>query len=441
MSVTDFWVGNNTLTTCEVVCRSDTTETITVTSNGGSFTGDADTSVNDGVVKINVAGLDPNTSYPYTVDGQTGTLKTLSTGGIIIATGSCWEGGFVDDAAYKLMADFDLDLYIALGDFPYAGTSLNLYGENPTSVTDDLAANTAAENYFAHHRQCRKFLGIKELMRQTPFMYMGDDHEYPFDNAARDLTEYRNSPDITSWSSGATQQNMDDAFTAARAAISAYSIGNPVNSDASIDADALYARKTLGNDLVEIFLLDCMNYRSAVSATDNASKTMLGATQKAWIKARLLASTATYKVLALGKMFWNGGPNSDTYVEYSTELNEILAFIDDNNIAGVFALVGDQHFPSIQYKTSPPMLCVVGCPTAQNLNSVGQGVGYNNNIIWKYGKNTGTGPEVRVSNVVTFNPEFAEISLIAANRENPLWTGRIYAGSNILVYPELGVAI
>ncbi len=441
MSVVNVWVGDNTDTTCQVVCRANATEQVSVSCNGGVFTANAVSSVNDGVVAVLITGLSENTRYTFTVDSFSGELKTLNKSDEVwIATGSCWGFGYVDEVAHKLYKEYDLDLYVALGDLPYTAPSNSGYGETPTSVVANLIANTTAENYSSHHRQSRRFSGISEIMRNVPFMYMGDDHEYPFDNASYDLTEYQTSADITSWSNSATQQNLDDAWAACREAMVSYSTGNPLNSDASIDSDALYSRKTYGNNLVEVFLIDCMNYRSAVGATDNASKTMLGAIQTTWLKSKLASSTSTFKIIMTGKMFFDGGGNNDTWVQYTAAMDDLLADIDAQGVTGVFALAGDNHYPSAQFRASPPMLCVVGCPTAQSLN-VTQGSGYPTDIIWKYGKFAGTGaPEIRVSNLVKVTPEYCEISILSANK-GILWTGRINAGSNELIYPDQQVAI
>ncbi len=441
MSITNWWLGEATETTAKVVCRSDATATVTVTCNGTTFTGSADTSVDDGVVAITVTGLEAGKSYSYSIDGvDAGTLKTAkSSGPITIAMGSCWNPNEYNAVMYKLLRDYDLDCFIANGDFPYCNNSVNRWGEYPTSVTSSLAANLVTENYYAHHRQIRRLPGVKELMRNVPFFYIADDHEYPFNDAAKVLADYQAAIDAT-----ATQADLDTAWAAARAAISAYSRGNPVNTDPGIDSDALYSRITLGNGLIELFLLDCINYRSSPSAVDDATKTMLGANQKQWLKDRLSASTATYKCLISGKQFWKGGTNSDTWASgggnYQTELNEILDYINTNNIKGVFAIAGDQHYPSAQYDSTKEMMCVVGCPTGQKLNT-SQGTGYPANVVWKYGGYSGTGAaEERVVVLVQANTEYAEISLVSAGK-GVLWTGRVYAGSNALSYPETRFAV
>ena len=50
--------------------------------------------------------------------------------------------------------------------------------------------------------------------------------------------------------------------------------------------------------LLEIFILDTRQYRSANSEPDGPAKTMLGAAQKRWLLDGVTASTALWKVAA-----------------------------------------------------------------------------------------------------------------------------------------------
>src|SRR5690606_4910291 len=94
--------------------------------------------------------------------------------------------------------------------------------------------------------------------------------------------------------------------------------------------------------------------RSSNSATDDATKTMMGATQKTWFKQALLdADTAGAElILWMSSSVWNGyGVTStagwhddDTWAAFTTERQEIADHIATNGLGSkVFVLTGDAH--------------------------------------------------------------------------------------------------
>jgi len=378
MAVTHWWLGAATATTATVVCRSNSTATVTVACNGGTFTGSANTGTKDGIVAVTVTGLSADSQYAYTIDGAVGgTLKTQpASGDVWIATGSCWHGDRRDVLADIVRQQYDLDLYIALGDFPYCETTYTQGGETGVSVAASVANSKDSSLYYKQHRIFRLIPGIKELMRNVPFMYMADDHEYPMDDAGPTyLTQYQ--AEVTG-AGAALQADLDAAWTAARTAIAAYSTGFTPAS--GYDSDALYGTYSLPN--VDVFLIDCINYRSSPTATDNASKTMLGTNQKTWLLAAVAASSKPFKLIATGKQLFKGGGNTDTFVPvgvnlgYLTERNEILYGL--RNVTGVLWVAGDQHLWSDQWVAAdvigagyPAVNCLCACPTSVDLNTTG----------------------------------------------------------------------
>jgi alkaline phosphatase D len=94
-------------------------------------------------------------------------------------------------------------------------------------------------------------------------------------------------------------------------------------------------------------------YRSPNSATDGASKTMLGATQKADLKAWLSASTAPVKVIVSSVPFNDfATTGSDSWRGFTTERSELFRYIRDNRIGGVVLVSGDQHWSGVFRNTS-----------------------------------------------------------------------------------------
>jgi len=95
---------------------------------------------------------------------------------------------------------------------------------------------------------------------------------------------------------------------------------------------------------IDFFFLDGRYYRAPNAAQDGPGKSFLGNTQKEWLKQRLLASRAPFKILACGSG-WSmaDGPEGDTWAAFRTERDELFDFIRDRRIEGVVCLSGDSH--------------------------------------------------------------------------------------------------
>lgn len=134
----------------------------------------------------------------------------------------------------------------------------------------------------------------------------------------------------------------------------------------SLTAGELYYAFQYGD--VGFFVTDGRSFRSADSATDNSSKTLLGATQKAALKNWLLTNKDTLKLKFIcsstpahgyaantGGDSWGGvddgiqSPNGAN--GFRTERNEIWDYIDANQIPGVVIISGDQHWAG-SFKTA-----------------------------------------------------------------------------------------
>src|SRR5438270_9192176 len=85
---------------------------------------------------------------------------------------------------------------------------------------------------------------------------------------------------------------------------------------------------------VEGFVLDCRRFRSANAAPDDADKTMLGATQLAWLLAALQAATAPFKLVftSIPLDFGNG---DDHWSSFTHERQILFDWIANRAITGV----------------------------------------------------------------------------------------------------------
>lgn len=93
----------------------------------------------------------------------------------------------------------------------------------------------------------------------------------------------------------------------------------------------------------QFFMLDNRWYRT-VQAEEG---TILGDVQKYWLKEALLASKATYKFVAVGGQFLSDYAAFENFANYKAEREELIRFIDENNIKNVIFLTGDRHHSEI----------------------------------------------------------------------------------------------
>ena len=90
---------------------------------------------------------------------------------------------------------------------------------------------------------------------------------------------------------------------------------------------------------VEVFLLDCRQYRNP------KTHTMLGIEQKQWLLQELAVSSATFKFIVSSVPF--SDPRDDKWGGFAEERDEILQTIQTTNIPGVIFLAGDVHHAAV----------------------------------------------------------------------------------------------
>jgi alkaline phosphatase D len=114
----------------------------------------------------------------------------------------------------------------------------------------------------------------------------------------------------------------------------------------------------------EFFLLDNRYYRSP-DFLKEPNKTQLGEKQKQWLKDALIQSDASFKFIALGGQFLNTSGKYESYGNYgfADERNEIIEFIQKNNIKNVVFLTGDRHLSEVS------VLDRAGCPKIYDITT------------------------------------------------------------------------
>jgi hypothetical protein len=94
---------------------------------------------------------------------------------------------------------------------------------------------------------------------------------------------------------------------------------------------------------VRFIVVDERSFKSSNSATDNSSKTMLGSTQKQWLKDTITAATEPV-IFWVGDAPWTGAASSpdDEWFAYNTERQELGAFFAASG-KNIIRLGGDMH--------------------------------------------------------------------------------------------------
>ncbi len=306
-------------------------------------------------VHVEAQGLRPATWYWYRFQvgnevspiGRTRTAPRFGsrTDEFRFAFASCqnWEQGYY--AAYKHMAEEDLDLVVHLGDYIYEGRP-NPQALRPHEGTDEPIT---LEQYRNRYAQYKSDPNLQAAHAAFPWIVTWDDHEV--DNNWAD--EIPQDPE---------QQPREQFLKRRAAAFQAYYENMPLRRfsiPSGIDLQ-LYRRLTFG-DLVEFNVLDTRQYRSNQPCNDrieprcpeafDPSATMTGSEQEQWLFKGLDRSSARWNVLAQQIVFtqhdWTAGPESafniDAWDGYVVPRQRILDFLKQRRPSNPVVITGDTH--------------------------------------------------------------------------------------------------
>jgi hypothetical protein len=192
------------------------------------------------------------------------------------------------------------DLLVTLGDFPY---------------TDNGPPAMTLEEYRARHVETRTFGRVRSLLEAMPLRSIYDDHEF------------RNNWD--------TRRAREEAARYA-AAIQTWDEFFPLRG---ATGDVRYRNFRYGAN-VECWLLDCRRFRDQNELPDVGGKSMLGATQRAWLLETLAQSTATWKLVCTSVPLDFAEP--DCWTGFVTERGQLFDAVVD--VPGVLFVSADQHY-------------------------------------------------------------------------------------------------
>ncbi len=315
------WSGNVTPTSATVVARlsapSQRVRLVVSLSEAltrpvySSVVTTAATSGNS--AKLTIQGLEPDTDYFYGVEVG-GVLRTdvvsrgrfrtfpLGRASFRIAFGSCGDFRADDQRAYDAIMRERPLLFINTGDLHYSDTN----STNP----DDYRANY--DNVLGHPVQ-------GALYRSVAMAYMWDDHDF----AGND--------------SNGNAIGRDTARATYRERVPHY----PLTAAGGTISQSF----TIGR--VRFIMTDLRSASQAADLRESATKTRLGASQKAWFKQELISARdgGFPLIVWVCTMPWIGEAKlgDDTWAGYATERTEIANFIRDNRIDNLVMLSGDMH--------------------------------------------------------------------------------------------------
>lgn len=325
----------------------------------------------DWTVKLSVKNLQPDTFYWYrfrtsngwsSVVGRTRTLPPADGNlarTVHFAFISCQDFSLGFYNVFQQMATDKLDFVVHLGDAIYAeGHEIYQRG----AVRSDLIANGNAESLSDYRAKYLLYLSDRnwrEVRRLFPLFVIHDDHEL--------------------WNNYPYSARSQHARVAG--ALQAYSEYSP-NTIGLDEYKSLSTWRSirLGNT-AELFALDLRSSSDGApcnrvvgswgcSDTWSEARSMLGQTQKSWLKDGLGASKARWKVLLnevmmmpfrlqatswlTQEVLWAILGNSantfrdviisgDSWDGYPAERQHLTEFIYQNNIQGVISLAGDIH--------------------------------------------------------------------------------------------------
>lgn len=437
-----------TETTAVVFYRGLSNGILSVQCNGQTFTGDTiDTTLLDGTGIVTVTGLSAGTSYPYTlylggVLKYSGTLKTAPAAGstFTIGWGSCakynrmWPG----DALLEKFPD--LAGFVFEGDFPYLDDALasnfTLNGETivdlgKAMIADPTNQAVAQDNIYAHHRFYWNIQGAKQLLRGVPCYFTPSDHDIgPGDNWDGTIAQ---ANAYNTWAT--TQAQVDNMGTWCQDALrKVYWRGNPSNSSANKEAayaanEQTYYSFDWGD--ATIITVDHATHANGVG-------TYLGAAQTQWVQDTLAASTKPFKIIFAGNSLTEYVTNLTTQVP---EWKTIADYIAAQGITGVVVCIGDLHSPAI-FKDR---ITHVRAGAGGQLPHTNLPDGYTAYCEYKYQGYYSNGTTIPdrmhvVGYVTVHGSQYMEFGILTDTGDELVPNGRIYAGSNDVVYspPKFG---
>ncbi|MGH7268437.1 MAG: alkaline phosphatase D family protein [Candidatus Rokuibacteriota bacterium] len=295
----------------------------------------------DFTVKLPVRGLASATRHTYRVtwrgESVEGGFDTAPEPGTRAGVRLLWSGDLGGAgrcrrapegyAIFRAMAARRPQAFVFVGDTVYADHRCRV----PENVPGADFVATSVRGFRAKHRYQRADRAVQAFFRQTAVYAIWDDHEVRNDFAGP----------------------VEPLMPAGRRAFLDYWPIVPPRTDPG----RLYRRVRWGG-LLELFILDTRQYRSANALPDGPEKTMLGAAQREWLLASVTGSDAVWKVIVssvtlsvpTGRTARDGWANGrapynrqGTGTGFERELLEIVRRLAEKRVRNLVWLAADVH--------------------------------------------------------------------------------------------------
>jgi len=261
---------------------------------------------------------------------------------------------------YSAMLDTDPDFFIHSGD--------TVYCDDPLEAVVPLDDGTLWRNVMTPEKA-----KVAETMAEFRgnFLYnMLDDNVRAFNQAVPMFAQWDDHEVVNNWYPG-EQLVDDDRYTVKSVSLLAARANRafrqciPIRENPA-DPRRIYRKIAYGPSL-DIFFLDMRSYRGPNGANDQETRTadtaFLGAEQLRWLKQELLASEATWKVMAadmpIGLVVFDNWRARDTFENGANgdgpvrgrefDIADLLSFINRNAITNTVWLTADVHYTAAHY--------------------------------------------------------------------------------------------
>lgn len=304
-------------------------------------------------VHVEVAGLEPGRDYFYRFiagddSSPVGRTRTAprpddATAQVDFAFASCqhWEQGYY--TALQHLAAEDLDFIVHLGDYIYETAAVEgrvrRHGSGEIRTLDE---------YRNRYAQYRSDPSLQAAHQAAPWIVTTDDHEVD-NNYAGTHPNDDQSPEAFLLRRAAAYQAFYEFLPVRRSSM-------PSGPDMP-----LYRRLDFGT-LLQLNVLDTRQYRDDQPCGDrfrpscaehvDEERSILGATQRAWLLDGLAASTSRWNVLAQqvlmarfrtfddsGREIWS----MDKWDGYPADRRRVLEAMRDSEVSNPVVLTGDIH--------------------------------------------------------------------------------------------------
>jgi len=319
----------------------------------------------DLTVKVDVTGLEPNTSYYYSFEcmgqrspiGRTKTLPGEGAEHLRFGMYSCakFSAGYFN--GYARLADrLDLDFVLCLGDYIYEyGNDEKGLGATIGRAFEPAHECRTLDAYRTRYSQYRRDPDVQAVHRQHPFIAIPDDHEFCNDT----------------WREGAGKHDpaQDGPWEDRKnAALQAYREWLPIRLQSGRE-DILWRSFPIG-DLAHLVLLDTRTQRDKQEKPPRSlaeDRTLLGKEQFDWFTSELKGAKSTWRIVGNGVMIGqvksdlmpedlddplselgvitaeDHGPEPDQWDGYPAERKRLLSDVKRNDVRNIVFLSGDVH--------------------------------------------------------------------------------------------------